>query len=288
MPSYRRYCITFWSPPDFVFDTDIIRYFIAGEEVCPDSKRTHYQSYIELFKKTSLKKLVEIVDDKKIKALPCKGSGAQNIEYCSKDGKIYREEGKSATPGKRTDLISLREHFKSQKRLRTAIEDDELIGPVARYPRLVNTLQLLYSVERNFTTELYVYWGVPGSGKSHLAYEEAKSRGRVYFKPTGKWWDGYSGEETVIFEDFRGETGLAMLLRLGDKYPLRVQYKGGFHQFVSSRLYITSNLDIDEWFNPDSRGYDISIEALRRRITKKVHFTARWTPSEKKNDLIGQ
>lgn len=294
MPSrrYRRYALTFYSPPDFVFDTDAIRYFIAGEEVCPETKRTHWQSYIELFQKTSLTKLKALVDDQKVHAERCKGSPASNVEYCRKDGKIYREEGKLSNSGKRNDLVALREHFKSSKKLKTAIEDDVLIGPVARYPRLVNTLQLLYSVERDFTTELYVFWGVPGSGKSHRAFHEAKSLGDVYFKPSGPWWDGYSGQTCVIFEDFRGETGLAMLLRLCDRYPLRVPVKGGFHQFISKRCYITSNLDIHEWFNTDARGYEVSIQALRRRITKKVHFPTRWTrpassESKEEKKMIG-
>lgn len=290
MPSYRRYALTFNnSAPDFVFDTDIIRYFIAGEEVGEEKKRLHYQAYIELFQKTSLSKLKEIVDDNTVHAEACKGTPAENIAYCTKDSKLYREEGTPAnlTQGKRTDLISLRTHFQQHKRLKTAIEDDVLIGPVARYPRFVNTLTLMYSLERSEPTQLYVYWGVPGSGKSHKAYTEAKSLGAVYFKPAGAWWDGYSGQTTVIFEDFRGETGFPMLLRLADRYPLRVPFKGGFHQFVSSRIVITSNLDITEWFNSDARGYDVSLQALRRRITEKVHFPVRWTAPKEADDLIG-
>ena len=274
MPSarYRRYALTFYSPPDFTLDTDVVRYFVAGLETCPETKRVHYQSYIELFKKVSLKKLKEIVDDNKVHAEPCKGTAAQNILYCKKDGNIYREEGTPANPGKRNDLISLRDHFKANKKLKTAVENDSLVLAVARYPRFVKTLQLLYSVERSVSTELYVFWGPTHTGKSHTAFHDAKELGTVYFKPEGKWWDGYSGQTSVIFEDFRGETGLATLLRLADKFPLRVQCKGGFHQFNSKRIYITSNIDVHEWFNPEQRGYDVSLAALRRRITKKVHF----------------
>lgn len=282
----RRYALTFYSPPDFEFDSKSTRYFVSGKEVCPETKRVHYQSYIELFKPVSIKKLKDIVDDNKVHAESCKGSPGQNVEYCKKDGCLYREEGTVSNPGKRNDLVSLREHFKSHKKLKTAIESDDLIGPVARYPRLVNTLQLLYSVERSQPTELYIYWGVPGSGKSHRAYEEAKSMGSVYFKPSGAWWDGYAGQTCVIFEDFRGECGLAMLLRLADKYPLRVPFKGGYTQFISQRIYITSNLDITGWFNTEARGYEDSFAALPRRITKKVHFPNVYRPAQKEKENI--
>lgn len=278
----RRYALTFFSPPDFVFDEDIIRYFVAGEEVCPETKKVHYQAYIELFKQTPLNTLKTIVDDSKVHAEPAKGNPAQNIIYCKKDGKVYREEGKVSRQGKRNDLVRLREHFKENKTLKTAIEDDDLLLHVAKHPRLVNTLQLLYSVERSFVTELYVFWGVTGSGKSHKAFKDASELGSVYFKPSGAWWDGYNGQFSVIFEDFRGECGLAQLLRLADKYPLRVPVKGGFQQFTSHRLYITSNVDVGEWFNTEQRGYEASMEALRRRITQKVHFDVPFTPPNQK------
>lgn len=137
-PRSRRYALTFFSPPNFVFDEDAIRYFVAGREVCPETKRVHYQAYIELFKPVSMAKVKKLVDDEKVHVEAAKGNPTSNVTYCKKDGDIYREEGKVSQQGKRTDLVSLREHFKSKKRLKEAIEDDDLIAPVARYPRLVN------------------------------------------------------------------------------------------------------------------------------------------------------
>lgn len=275
MPSlrYRRYALTFFDKPDFCLDETLVRYFVSGLETCPETKKVHYQSYIELFKPTTLKKLKQIVDDNKVHAEPAKGNSAQNIKYCKKDGSTYREEGTPTSPGKRNDLVALREHFKEKKSLQSAIEDDSLLLHVAKHPRLVNTLRLLYSVERKDITKLIIYWGPPGTGKSHAAQAQASELGDVYYKPVGSWWDGYEGQTSVIFEDFRGETGLAQLLRIADKYPLQVPVKGGFRQFTSNYLFITSNLDIDSWFNTEQRGYDVSIQALKRRITKKVHFT---------------
>lgn len=283
-PRYRRYALTFFDKPDFVFDENIVRYFVSGMETCPETKRVHYQSYIELFKPTTLSKLKEIVDDAKVHAEPCKGQPSQNVAYCKKDGNVYREEGTISKPGKRNDLVALRDHFREKKDLRSAIENDDLLLHVAKHPRLVNTLQLLYSVERSHRTKLFVFWGPPGTGKSHTAHERASKLGTVYYKPSGAWWDGYEGQDSVIFEDFRGETGLAQLLRLADKYPLQVPVKGGFRQFTSARIFITSNLDIDGWFNPEQRGYEVSISALKRRITQKVHFDKLYEKEKEEKD----
>lgn len=270
----RRFAITFFSKPDIEFK-EPIRYIIAGEEKCPSTGRIHWQSYIELTKRFRLKALKALIGDSTAHIEAAKGNSQQNIDYCSKEGNVILCEGVPAqkVQGQRNDIIALRDHFKvSKKRTHDALDDDDLLPVVARYPKLCNMLELHYSVPRSEMTELFIYWGCTGSGKSHTAYEEAKQFGAVYFKPSGQWWDGYEGQPSVIFEDFRGETGLAPLLRIVDKYPLRVPVKGGFKEFVSSRLYITSNVDIDDWFNVEQRGYEPSMSALRRRVTKKVHF----------------
>ena len=44
----------------------------------------------------------------------------------------------------------------------------------------------------------------------------------------GKWWDGYSGQETVVLDDFKDYAmPLVELQRLLDWYPLWVEVKGG-------------------------------------------------------------
>jgi hypothetical protein len=135
----------------------------------------------------------------------------------------------------------------------------------------------MYQPERTETTELHIYWGPTHTGKSHTAFEEARKLGPVYVKPSdSQWWDGYEGQPSVILEDFRGEIPLAMMLRLADKYPLRVQVKGGYKQFNSKRIYITSNIDVDEWFNTNQKGYEASMDAFRRRITVKKHFNEQF------------
>ncbi|KAF8784594.1 Replication-associated protein like [Argiope bruennichi] len=58
------------------------------------------------------------------------------------------------------------------------------------------------------------------------------------------------------------------LLRLLDRYPLKVPIKGGYAEFNSEIIYITSNQHWSEWY-PSIPNKD----ALWRRIQVKIDLT---------------
>lgn len=113
-----------------------------------------------------------------------------------------------------------------------------------------------------------VYWGRSGTGKSRLAWEKAGME--AYSKdPSTKWFDGYDGQECIVLDEFRGQIGIAHLLRWLDRYPVRVETKGGSRPLMANQWYITSNLAPEDWY------VDLDSEtkaALRRRINV-THFS---------------
>ena len=49
--------------------------------------------------------------------------------------------------------------------------------------------------------EVWVLWGPSGTGKSRFV---AACWPDAFWKaPESKWWDGYSGQETVVLDDFK-------------------------------------------------------------------------------------
>lgn len=116
--------------------------------------------------------------------------------------------------------------------------------------------------------EVYVYWGKTGTGKSRLAWEEAGID--AYPKdPNSKFWDGYSGQEHIVIDEFRGAISISHILRWLDRYPVIVEVKGSSVVFKAQKIWITSNLDPKQWYNDlDEETY----LALRRRFTKVIHF----------------
>lgn len=113
-----------------------------------------------------------------------------------------------------------------------------------------------------------VYWGITGTGKSHRAWEEAGLD--AYCKdPRTKFWCGYTGQENVVIDEFRGGIDISHLLRWLDKYPVRVEKKGSSCPLGAKTFWITSNLDPVHWYVDLD---EMSKNALLRRLNI-IHFT---------------
>jgi hypothetical protein len=80
-----------------------------------------------------------------------------------------------------------------------------------------------------------------------------------------KWWDGYVGQPYVIIDDYRPDLcTFSNLLQLFDRYPMRVEFKGGSCQFVAKYIFVTApKSPRDMWCNR----VEEDINQLMRRIT---------------------
>jgi hypothetical protein len=72
----------------------------------------------------------------------------------------------------------------------------------------------------------------------------------------------------VIIDDFRpSQFSFQELLRLLDRYPHQVEYKGGTRQFLAKTIIITTPLSIEETFSINE-----NINQLQRRISETKEF----------------
>ncbi len=113
----------------------------------------------------------------------------------------------------------------------------------------------------------YVFWGATGTGKSRRAWAEAGLN--AYSKdPRTKFWCGYQGQTNVVLDEFRGGIDISHILRWLDRYPVRVEIKGGSRPLMATTIWITSNLSPNDWYkdcDPET------VAALRRRLIV-THF----------------
>lgn len=88
---------------------------------------------------------------------------------------------------------------------------------------------------------------------------------------SGQWWDGYAQQDCVVFDDMRKDTfKFHELLRLFDRYPLRIQVKGGYREFNSKKIIVTS---CDPPDNMYCTRCDEDMQQLLRRIEVIEHFS---------------
>lgn len=241
-----------------------IDYFVYAKET-GENGTPHLQCHVSFSCRRSLRFVKDLFGDR-LHAEVCRGTPAQSAEYCKKDG-AYEEFGSCPRgSGKRSDLDAVVACIKAGISKSDLIE--EHASTYARSFKFVNECFLRYSRSRDWMPETVVYFGETGLGKTRKAFEEAEAV--PYMHSGGMWFDGYDGEAEVIFDDFGGsEFKLTYLLKLLDRYPMRVPVKGGFVNWVPRKIWITSNYDPKEWF-PNAK--DEHVKALFRRFHKVVRF----------------
>jgi Putative viral replication protein/RNA helicase len=213
------------------------------------------------------------------------GTCQQSRTYCSKPesrdlaaGFDFCEYGQlpaggGAGRGSRTDVAEAVSLVRSGSTFAQVAE--AYPGIALRYHSGLGKLFSAFQRPRNFKTNVRWYWGPTGSGKTRAAVEEAGDE--VYFKmPANKWWDLYEGQENVIVDDYRRDfCTFGELLRLFDRYQLRVENKGGSVFFKAKCLWITTPKDPrSTWENR----VEEDLQQLLRRIDVIKEFKSDAPP----------
>ena len=195
----------------------------------------------------------------------CDGNLDQNCDYCSKDENVT-EFGVKPKQGYRTDLDAIKDSILEQK----ITVDDICVEHPALYHQYARTLNKLEDIalRRKYRTEMtngIWYWGPTHTGKSHTAYTGFNPDTHYIYPNDNGWWDGYKGQETVIFNEFRKETNVKFseMLELCDKWPKTVRRRCREPvPFLAKLIIVTSALPPDEIY--DDSDMDSIAQLLRR------------------------
>lgn len=238
-------------------------YIVYGKEICPETKRIHHQGYCEFKTNQRINKLKLLC--KSIHWELRKSTSDEAYEYCIKDGD-YIELGtrKICKPGKRTDIDIVRNLINEGKGMK------DICNEANSYQALkCGELLLKYKeIKRTWKPTITWIYGSSGSGKSKYAFEQCE---QFEYWCSGKdlrWFDGYDAHEYVIFDDYRrGHCSFTDLIKLLDRYPYRVECKGGSRQFLAKHIFITCIWHPEQlYINNNSINNDEPIEQLLRRI----------------------
>lgn len=205
--SFRHACVTFWAKPDVVkiSNDERVRYIISGHEFGKSGQTEHWQAYVELNVKTTLKKMKEILNDDTCHVEQRKGTRDQARDYCMKENKDIVECGNWIKgQGARTDLDNVFNYMKNNPNV--GVEDIALQFPTqyikfhSGIDKMKAHLDRLNSKEKRMVKSEYWY-GETGTGKTTTAFDENPDA----FIITGDgldWFDGYNGEKTLIIDEY--------------------------------------------------------------------------------------
>lgn len=235
-------------------------YLIYGREIGEEGT-PHLQGYVQMPKKLRLTGLKKILP--RAHWEPAKGDQPSNREYCSKEGDfVERGEPRVGRRGAPTQ----EERQRKNKRLRdTDLNDLVDSGEISIMDvrKLKNARLDLAQEKPAFAASdvrgLWI-WGPPGVGKSRKAREDYGDD--VYLKAQNKWWDGYTGQKTVILDDMDCDALGHHLKIWTDRYACTGEVKGGTVNLQHERFIVTSNFSIETLFDKPEIA-----AALRRRFT---------------------
>lgn len=168
-------------------------------------------------------------------------------------------------------LISLKRKIDEGESVENLQESEVYFQVVARHDAYLEKYQS-YKRRRLMTHEpvIYVFVGETHTGKSQVARHIGGEDTWIWNSEMGKFMNGYAGQKTVIFEEFRGQIPYDFLLQLTDKYTgIRVPIKGSHVYWSPEVIVFTSPIFPHEWY--PKRNEKDSIQQLLRRITHQYH-----------------
>jgi len=261
----RHWCFTsFKGSMDF---RDLVRGYAYQQEKCPKSGRLHFQGYCEFSRPVRMQQAKEQLNDQSCHVEPRIGTREAAIAYCTKEatridgpwvsGSCESKKGQ----GRRSDLQRAAEDLKAN-----GLESVKESFPVEyiKYHRGIEKLAESYAPAVPTWRNMHVtwVWGPSGCGKTKMAYEMDPGLYRLMLpnKNGVIWWDGYTGQKTVLIDDLDGEIPFRTLLHYLDRYPLKVQTKGGTINVRYEHVIITSNPPMETMY------HSIDITPLQRRV----------------------
>lgn len=227
------------------------RYMCFGYEKAPETGTPHLQGFVAFTDAKPFASVARLLPRAHIAA--CKGNALQNEQYCKKDGDFWEKGVRPLTQAEKGETETER-----WRAIRLAYHEGRIddIDPAiyARYQRNLESAERHEQlVKRKFETldgDLLHEWhhGPTRVGKS--SYVRELYPGAYVKEPGCKWWDGYNYEDVAIFEDLGpgDKASAGAFKRWLDRFPFRIETKGGMMLVRPKKVVITSNYAPRELF----------------------------------------
>lgn len=215
-----------------------------------------------------------------------KGNKQQAEDYIYKRGK-FEEKGEEilafvqygeikGCQGHRTDLIGL------YNMISDGMSNYDIIQENPRYMFSIEKIDRVRQtvLEEKFsdvwrTLDVTYIWGMTGTGKTRGVMEQYGYRNvfRVtdYLHP----FDGYRGQDVVLFEEFRSSLLIDDMLKYLDGYPVELPARYTNRHVCFTKVYIATNIDLRKQYPNIQVEQPITWQGFLRRIHRVKVYTGK-------------
>lgn len=218
-----------------------------------------------------------------------KGTAAQNREYVMKAGK-WENDKKHETQvpdtieewgempverqGARNDLADI---YSMVKQGMTNFEIMEQVPDTMLYLDKIEavrqTLRDEEFAEKWRDLEVTYIYGDTGTGKTRYVMEKYGYRNVYRVTDYRHPFDGYMGQDVIFFEEFRSSLPLGDMLKYLDGYPVVLPCRYANRQACFTKVYIGTNVCIDEQYPDLQRNNMKDFLAFLRRIHTVKYYS---------------
>lgn len=286
--AYRKFQLTFNNPQEHGFDHETVRNILQDISgilywcMCDEEGSTyHTHLYVAFENAKEFSMMQRRFYGAHIEA--AKGTHRENRDYIRKEGK-WRDSIKSETNKPETFEESGELPEESDRRAKQTeaifalVESGASNAEIMRecpsamlhLPRIEQARQTLleetYRKEFRKLTVEYI-WGETGVGKTRKVMEkhgyENVCRVTNYAHP----FDSYTGQDVIVFDEFRSSLPLSDMLCYLDGYPLMLPCRYADRVACYTKVYILSNIPLDKQYPNVQLEEPASFDALKRRLT---------------------
>ena len=213
---------------------------------------------------------------------PANGSNQENRDYIRKEGRwlddakhetnhaeTFEESGEMppdrATAKKETAAI--------YEMIKSGASNFEVLE---QYPNAMNRLDRLEQTRQTILAERYknewreidvaYIYGETGAGKTRLVMEEYGYESVYRVTNYAHPFDGYKGQDVIMFEEFRSSLPLSDMLIYLDGYPCILPCRYADKQACFTKVFIVTNIPLEKQYPNIQLESPESWEAFKRRI----------------------
>jgi len=206
-----------------------------------------------------------------------KGSRKEAREYCMQEdtrlSETFYEVGEFVGDGEKSGIEMIIEMIKE------GYSDGEIMDLFPTlYVRHFKTLKSLrqeivyndFKNKRRLDLQVTYLYGAPGVGKTRYVMDKFGDANVYRVTDYEHPFDGYSGQDVIVFEEFRSSLPIEDMLNYLDIYPLELPARYGNKVACYTKVFIVTNIMPHKQYEFVQQYHPVTFQAFYRRIHKVI------------------